>query len=394
MTSAWGSGQGRDWLVLTGDVVIQRPLTAFAPGVRNLLTDAEVTFVNLEAPLSTAPPVAEKAATQRAHPDRGKDLIDLGVNVVTLANNHLMDCGPQGYRDTLSALDAAGITAVGAGDDDAHARHHAVLASSQGDVAVLGLCAALPPGFAATPERPGVAPIRVRQQVSLDPALAAEQPGMAPFVHTQAVEADVDAACEAIAAARRDASWVVVGVHWGIPEGFAPRSYGVLAQYQRPLAHRLVDAGADLIVGHHPHAVHPLEVYRGRLIAYSLGNLVFHNWTSLGQASPPAPDADVDLGHAFPVEIPTAPYQNPFTGEATRQSVVVCARREGDVTTYRFVPTVMVDGEPAVADQAQARDALRRLTDPPLGDWDNGAQAEVAITHDDTLDCLIGVATA
>jgi len=127
--------------------------------------------------------------------------------------------------------------------------------------------------------------VRVRQSVAIDPALQQEQPGGAPFMHTEAHDADVEAACDTVRSVRKHARLVVVALHWGIPHGFAARSYGILAEYQRPLAHALVDAGADIVVGHHPHVVHPVERYRNGLIAYSLGNYVFHSWGHFSEAS-------------------------------------------------------------------------------------------------------------
>jgi hypothetical protein len=62
------------------------------------------------------------------------------------------------------------------------------------------------------------------------------------------------------------------------PARIRARSYGILAEYQRPVAHALIDAGADFVVGHHPHVVHPIERHRNGLIAYSLGNYVFQSW--------------------------------------------------------------------------------------------------------------------
>jgi poly-gamma-glutamate capsule biosynthesis protein CapA/YwtB (metallophosphatase superfamily) len=99
---------------------------------------------------------------------------------------------------------------------------------------------------------------------------------MAPWVETELSEQDVLAAERWVAAAREEADLVVVHVHWGVPNGWCAAFQGPLADYQRPLGRRLVEAGADLVVGHHPHVVHGVEAHAGGLIAYSLGNFFFH----------------------------------------------------------------------------------------------------------------------
>jgi poly-gamma-glutamate capsule biosynthesis protein CapA/YwtB (metallophosphatase superfamily) len=345
------------WLAATGDVVVQRPPEGCDPRLRELLDGAGSAFGNLEVPLTTRGTPAEKAATHRAHPDRAADVRGLGFDVVTLANNHMLDFGVQGQRDTVAAVTAAGLLPVGAGETEAEARRPVV----RDGIAFLGLCSALPPGFAAAAASPGVAPVRVLQQLSVDPALVTEQPGMAPYVHTSAYAPDVRAACAAVREARAAADFVVVGIHWGVPFGFAAPSYGPLAEYQQPLGRALVDAGADLVVGHHPHMVQHVECYGGGLIAYSIGNYAFHSWAEFG--------GDFEFG------VPAAPYRLSFDADETLDSVVltVPVRPDAGVFVVRFVPTTMVGGDPVLPDPARAEAILRRLG------------PDVVLTRDDRL---------
>jgi poly-gamma-glutamate synthesis protein (capsule biosynthesis protein) len=375
----------RAWLAVTGDVAPMREVREHDERLRALLHDAEVAFGNLEAPLTARGLRAEKAATHRAHPDRVRDVIAFGFDVVTLANNHMLDFGTDGLADTLATLAKAGVAAVGAGMDRASALRAAIRPSSRGAVGFIGLCAALPPGFAATDERAGVAPLRVTQSVAIDPAIQQEQPGGAPFMHTTAHAADVEAACEAVRAARRDARFVVVALHWGIPHGFAARSYGILAEYQRPVAHALVDAGADLVVGHHPHVVHPIERYKGALIAYSLGNYVFHSWGHFNRPAPadmPADAASEEVEETLVLDMPFAPYRNAFGAEEMLESIVVLADPVGGGIRYRFVPTVMRAGDPFIADDERAHAVLRRLTHPALPPVDGGYTPRISLVRD------------
>lgn len=353
------------WLVIVGDVVMSQAARGTDPRLHALLEDAAVTFANLEIPLTLRGEPQEKAVVHRAHPDRAADLRALGVDVATLANNHMLDYGPEGLHDTLAALEASGVAAVGAGPDTAGALRAHVVDTGAGRVGYLGLCATLPPGFAAGAQRPGVAPLRVRQQVSVDTSLFAEQPGMAPYVHTAVHLPDLEAACAAVARTAEEVDLVVVGVHWGVPLGYAPASYGQLAEYQQPCGRALVDAGARLVIGHHPHVVHPLEVYGDGLIAYSVGNFVFHSWASLAPTSP-------DGSGGFELGVPAAPYRNPFGGRRNQESVAVVVQPpapDGSLLV-RFVPTVMVDGDPVLPDAARCAEVLGHLvqsTTPATG---------------------------
>lgn len=375
-------GFAAPWIAVTGDVVPMRPLSADDRRLRALLASADLAVGNLEAPLTTAGARADKAATQRAHPDRVAEVTVLGFDLMTLANNHMLDYGVEGMRDTRAALRTAGVHAIGAGETATEALHSAVRPTRAGDVAVIGLCSALPPGFAATEDRPGVAPLRVLQQVSIDPSIAAEQPGAAPYVHTQTYEPDLEAACAEIRRIRDEVALVVVAVHWGVPHGFGAVSYGVLAEYQRPAAHRLVDAGADLVVGHHPHVVHPIERYGDALIAYSIGNYVFHSWSDLSGASR---EGGPVAGQPFPLQIPAAPYQNPFGAEANEESVVLVVELPEPGTgrlVIDLVPTVMVDGEPVLPGAERAASVLRRLVEPALPAWNGGRTPAMTISDD------------
>lgn len=365
------------WLAFSGDMMILRPLSE--PERRSplfaLLRAAECSVGNLEVPLTTAAPEAEKASTLRADPERAQDVAEMGFDVVTLANNHALDCGLQGLRDTIAALETVGVQHVGTGANQRASYEPVFRETSGGKVAIFGVASTLPPGFAAGAFRPGIAPIRVLSQFAVDPAVVSEQPGIAPFVHTQAHQADVDSFCEFVSDAKSKADFVAVMIHWGVPHGWVPLSQGVLAEYQRPLAHALIDAGADIVVGNHPHAVHPVEVYQQRLIAYSLGNFVFQAWPELRQAS--------DKGR-YSSSLPMAPYRNPFNDPATLESVLLLAQR-GERVSYRFVPTLMSsDGNPIVADPVTANRIIDRL------EGNEPDQYQIARLSDAELNTIVG----
>lgn len=210
------------------------------------LSDAHVAFVNLESPLSdTGSRDTAKDVTFRGRPALVAGLAAAGIDVVSLANNHALDYGAAALLDTIARLQAAGIAQAGAGADLASARAPALLDTPAGTVAVLAFTDIIPAGFPAGAERAGINPVRPDRERLL---------------------ADIRESAAA-------ADWVLVSFHWGIEyEGYASGS-------QRELAHQAVDAGADLVLGHHPHVLQGFELYKDRLIAYSLGDFVFDHYS-------------------------------------------------------------------------------------------------------------------
>ncbi len=262
-------------LAAVGDIMLDHPVGDSA--AFTWLRQTELAFGNLEVPLSVRGYPADKPITFRAEPALAGQLAHMGLDVVSLANNHALDYGVPALLDTLAAVEEAGVAVIGAGETLDAAMRPRVLRAGTLAVGFLAFACTLPAGSAATAQRPGVAPVRVKVSLLPDSAVFDEQPGTSPYVHTAAVEDDVEQAREAIAAARALADMVVVSIHWGVPPGWATPFQGLLADYQQPLAHALIDAGADVVLGHHPHTLHGIETYQGKLICYSLGNFIFHS---------------------------------------------------------------------------------------------------------------------
>lgn len=204
------------------------------------LSQADITVGNLESPISQrGAAVPNKKFTLRAGPIAVQALKQAGIRVVTLANNHSMDFGPLALQDTLSILDDNGILYTGAGMDLADARAPAIVKAKGKTLAFLSYSLTFPLEFYASARRPGTAP------------------GYADFVR------------EDIEKIRAAADLVIVSFHWGA------ELMTTAKDYQIELGRASIDWGADLVLGHHPHVLQELEVYKGRLIAYSLGNFVF-----------------------------------------------------------------------------------------------------------------------
>jgi poly-gamma-glutamate synthesis protein (capsule biosynthesis protein) len=269
-------------LNIVGDVVVsgwpRRPVAdPGGPGdsAFGLLRGGDLTIGNLDVPLTSSGQPAEKLVAMRAPVSGAREIAAFGFDLMSLATNHALDYGAEGMRDTVRALDAAGVRHAGFGESAAEAARPRVVTAGGQSLAFFSFCSALPLGFNATADRAGIGAIRVRQSFEFDSTFLDETPGTPPFVHSSAHEPDVRAAEARIGAAKRDNDFVAVALHWGVPFCYLPEAQGPLARYQRPLAQRLVDAGADLVIGHHPHCLHPVEFYGRGLILYSTGNFVF-----------------------------------------------------------------------------------------------------------------------
>ena len=203
------------------------------------LRSADLRFCNLECPVSDRGHDLHHRFSFRADPRALEGLRATGFNVVSQANNHTYDWGPQALLDSLARLHAAGIEPVGAGRNFLAAHYPFVAHTGSLRIAFLAYVNVDPPEAAAGVDRAGVA--------WLDPAQALAD----------------------IRFARPLADLVIVCPHWGVEYAEKP------SPEQVDLAHQMIDAGADLIVGSHPHVVQPIEKYHDRWIAYSLGNFVF-----------------------------------------------------------------------------------------------------------------------
>ena len=212
---------------------------------RHLFAGSQIVFANLEGPLTTrGTEDKDKRYVYRSPPDKvAPALKRAGINVVSLANNHAMDYGQVGLRDTITALKKNGIKYVGAGATLAEARQAQFFRIGKITVAVLAYSLTFPESAWATARQGGTA-----------------------FGHERHIRADVSKA-------RRRADIVIVSFHWG------REKQTTLRPYQPQLAHAAIDAGAQLILGHHPHVLQGIENYRQGIILYSLGNYAFGSYS-------------------------------------------------------------------------------------------------------------------
>ena len=346
-------------IAAVGDVALLRQ-----PGAdlfRQGWDDADLRIANLESPLTDGGvPAAKLIRLQSPVAAAAWLREDLGCDVVSLANNHIMDWGAPGLESTAAALDRVGIQYAGAGRSDVLAGRHRLVKLGEWRIAFLSWACTVPVGFRANARQSGLAAVRVRTAYAADPFLIDEQPGTPPWVHTDAWAEDVAALGQALSAARGAADFGVLALHWGVPPQWGSAFQGPLAEYQEALAPQLVAAGADLVLGHHAHTVYGVQAFARPggpgLVCYSLGNYIFHPL-----AGP----------RTLPLDTPSRPYHAPERPE-NRDSFVAhftvgpAASGRLVLEHARFYPSVLDDAwearAPSTADAARIADRLRRFS--------------------------------
>lgn len=235
---------------LVGDILLDRGVGAqiAAKGleypcekVRVTLRQADIVYGNLECPLTLegTPLLKNRNLVFKADPDHAGMLKNTGFTILNLANNHTMDYGRQGLENTLDALAKEGIRATGGGSSRDKAHAPVFVKESGLTLGFLGFSAFPPEGYFYLENRPDIARV------------------------------DKERIWDTIREAREQCDFLVVSFHWGKEFDF------LASKEQKLLAHLAVDSGADAVVGHHPHVLQGMEMYKGKLIAYSLGNFVF-----------------------------------------------------------------------------------------------------------------------
>lgn len=253
-------------LIATGDVGPNRqnPDEIF-DGVRSVLAEGDLVFGQLEPCIAhTGTPAAQCRLPMRCKPESADAIRRAGYGVISFATNHCMDWGRPAFFETLELLHAQGIQTIGAGGDISEARKPAIIDLEGTKVGFLGYNSILPQDYWANEERPGCTPLR-----GITAAVPREhdQPETPVRLFSWPHPDDLDAMLADIEALRPQVDVLIVSFHWGIH--FVP---AVLAQYQRYAAHFAIDAGADLILGHHTHILKPMEIYHGKAIVYSMAN--------------------------------------------------------------------------------------------------------------------------
>ncbi len=241
----------KETLLFVGDIMLSRAVASRINSIgkgdprfpflesANFLHSADLTFGNLEGPISSRGKNQGSIYSFRDDPDVVEGLKFAGFDVLSTANNHIFDWGREALMDTDTLLRAGGITPIGTGRNYDEANSPAIFDLSGTKIAFLAYTNLYPKTLEADATNPGIS------------------------------DFDTEHIKKAIEEARKRADIVIVSFHWGI-------EYRKTAtEEQQKLAHEFIDAGADLVIGHHPHVPEEIEKYKGGWVAYSLGNFIF-----------------------------------------------------------------------------------------------------------------------
>lgn len=212
--------------------------------ITQITNNADISVVNLETSVSTRGETKKpKGFGFRSAPETLLGLTNSGIDLVSLANNHIMDFGSDALSDTISSLENYNIQYVGAGENISQAEELITIESNNNTIGFLAYSSILPwKEWSATDTSPGVAPLNPN---------------------------DYENILNIINEANKSVDILVVILHWGTEYQSTPN------EWQVELAHKMVNNGADLIVGHHPHILQGIEFYQEVPILYSIGNFIF-----------------------------------------------------------------------------------------------------------------------
>ena len=336
-------------LLGVGDVgPIHEPLDRYSTLAKETLAAADLRFAQVERVYSERGElqVHSGGGHSRLDPRFASVFSDCGFDVVSVASNHAMDWGEDALLDTIELFRKRGVAVIGAGRNLREARRPALVEKNGVRVAFLAYCSILQNGYAAGPERTGIAPLRAHTYYEpFD-----YQAGVPPRVVTVPWEEDLAGMVEDIAEAKKAAQVVVVSLHWGIH--FIPR---VIADYQPKVARAAFAAGADLILGHHAHTPKAIGVHDGKVCFYSLSNFIM---TSTAKSPEKAAEFARQYGVVLDPDYPHLAY-----GADAKRSLIARAvlSREG-AKRVSFLP-VLIDRQlrPEVLQSGDARfdDAVR-----------------------------------
>ncbi len=242
-------------LVFVGDIMLSRKIGQIMEEkgdwnypfalLGDTIKSADVAFANFENPISDRGILSGSKYSFRANPLTVQGLANAGFDVVSLANNHIWDYGRDAVLDSLNILKNAGVSYVGAGEDFPSAHTPVIKVVGGFRIAYLGYTNLISPSVTTENSKPEI-----------------------NFINIDQIRKD-------ITAAKQQADFVVISYHWG-------EEYNTLHNaFQENIAHETIDAGANLVIGHHPHVVEEIEKYNDGYIAYSLGNFVFDQNFSL-----------------------------------------------------------------------------------------------------------------
>jgi poly-gamma-glutamate capsule biosynthesis protein CapA/YwtB (metallophosphatase superfamily) len=327
-------------ILLFGDIILDvEDADHWLSGIAPLARSADLAIGHLEVPhTSRGEEMAGDVPAPGADPANLEALARAGFDAVTMAGNHIADCGAVGIADTIETLDRLGIAHCGAGPDLATATRPAFLGAGERQVALLSYNCVGPEIAWAAADRAGCAYVRVPPLSGgpTTPQVKLGEPDPGSLADMQ----------RDIAAARNAAGLVIVALHKGTTHRPAH-----LDAYERTLAHAAIDAGADVVVGHHAHIAQGVELYRGKPIFHGLGNgCVVTRALSPDQDHPARAEWAQRRKAMFGFEPDPAYHLAPFHPEAVNAMAARIRWAADGGVTAGFVPLwIEAPGRPTVA---------------------------------------------
>jgi poly-gamma-glutamate synthesis protein (capsule biosynthesis protein) len=394
-------------LAAVGDSIILRPVSvyenepAFA-GVLKIIRDATVAFTNFELSVfdtrrfQPIPQAEYGGLWVHATPNEAKELKWVGFDMVSRANNHTTDYGIEGMLETSEVLDELGLVHAGSGATLGHARAPAYFQTAVGRIAMISTASSHSPMARATyarPDikgRPGLNPLRWNRQIFFEPSTfdklkaameslrVGPPPAQAPpadeinlfgtrvkrsdknRVELIADERDIKDILTQVKSARRQADFVFVTIHAHEPGNQVETPADFLPGFARAA----IDAGADMFIGHGPHQLRGIEVYKGKPIFYSLGNFFFQYRTLEPQAYDVYEGSTLDPFRATIADLYDAVpgWGASFREDVWWESVIALSRFEaGRLKSIVLHPVELGHGVP------RSQSGTPRLANPELG---------------------------
>jgi poly-gamma-glutamate synthesis protein (capsule biosynthesis protein) len=334
-------------MLAVGDLILNEPKAeSFFALSAPVLRSADVVVGQVEVPFTSrgVETHAEIIPNAPCDPRNMSALPYAGFNVVTLAGNHIWDSGAPGIEDTITGLRKYGIAVVGAGMNISEARSPAVIERNGTRIGFLSYNCIGPKQTWATPAKPGCAYVHIISHYELPIA----NPGGPPAVFTYAESQSLEAMVEDIRKLRPHCEVLVVVFHKGVI--LTPAR---IAMYERQVSHAAIDAGADLVLGHHAHILRGIEKYKGKAIFHGIGHFVvaMQNLTVDGAGSAvDTQQARRRLEELFGFEYDSdADPKALFPSDSKKTIIAKCVIDDGKITRASYLPCLInEEGQPEI----------------------------------------------
>ncbi len=311
-----------------------------------IFRELDVLVGNCEGSFTAQPEFAPSSSWRVvADPRNASVLGPAGFHVLTCANNHTMDAGYRGLHDTLDTLQRQSILTPGAGANLDAANRPVTIERHGRKLAVTSHSSVFQAGYGARAATPGIATVRVHSHYYFPEwdESGRIEPGARPHVRTFAWPEDIETLRRLLADARTQSDLVVACFHWG-----SAWKRGFITDYEREVGRAAIEAGADLVLGHHHHFLRGVEFHQGKPIFYGLGHLVF-DLTWIGAMLPPGEIARLQDAYGDYAIYPREGYPLlPFHPDARLTMIAIAAVDGARISEVGFIPCVINPANQAV----------------------------------------------